>query len=275
MASLKSNAAQKERRTLHALIALCLLVAAQINLLLHPDAGLPKAHKTEAQAEVIADTPREVAVDSEATMEVTDAAGAGNDVSAPPPSQFVSNTVNPNAFELLQEGNHYVNKRAQGKIIQMISMPNEDGLKPRDWRIIYYDDAARFNAVEVQFSNGQITKVFEPSRVFQWFSRRSRKPMREDLLQIDSDRALNIALRRTGLSEETAEKSELKLETGEDGVPVWKINFWGRVQDRPSNLGEVVISAVDGTLIKNRIKAAPVPDRLTDATPKVSRERTL
>lgn len=272
MASLKSNP-PKERRTLHALIALCLLVAAQINLLLHPDNALPKA-KAGVKAEIMAEAPKEAA-DSEAAMEVTDSAGAAQSAPAPSPSEFVSTPVSPNAFALLQEGNQYVNKHAQGKILQMVSMPNEDGLKPRDWRIIYYVDSARFNAVEVQFSNGQITKAFEPSRVFQWFSRRSRKPMREDLLHVDSDRALAIALRRSGLSEETAEKSEFKLETGEDGVPVWKINFWGRVQDRPSNLGEVVISAVDGTLIKNHIKAAPVPDRLTDATSRLLREKSL
>ncbi len=282
MKSSELNPLPPERRTLHALIAICVIVLAQINLALHPKPAPAAKNDSvpKSMTPLVKHSPEKLAAQNTRTLPLVSTASPPSD-SVAPIALASATTIQPlpepvpTAFALIREGNKYLSKRSQGKIVQMISEKTDDGLTPNDWRVVYYDPEARFKAVEVRFAGEELTRIFEPGRILQLFSRRARQPMAENLLRVDSDEALTIALRRSGLNERMAEKSQLKLETSDEGVPVWRVNFWGRVQKRETSLGEVVISATDGSLIKNRIKASPVPDLLSDAGSKILGQKRL
>jgi uncharacterized membrane protein YkoI len=80
-------------------------------------------------------------------------------------------------------------------------------------------------------------------------------------LNIDSDKAIDIALAEPILENLTVKATSAKLERGELGVPVWKVRVWAAKLRKPNDqadLGEVVLSADDGKVIKNTLRIGRV-----------------
>jgi hypothetical protein len=269
MSVLPNDPQPKENRTVHGLLAIAVLVFAQVNLFFNPEDVLPQPSAKAGRATADAGAERKK------VSAIEDSAGAAPFLKVELPTQMEK--INHTAFNLAKQGTRYLPKSSQGegKVVRIVSENHEQGLEPSNWRVVYFDESAKTKTIEVYFSDGEMTRVSEPQRFLGLFSRSARKPMEQTLLKIDSDEALAIALRRTGLNEATVERSEFKLETGKDGLPVWKITFWGRVQKRVTNMGQITILAHDGTVVQNKIKAAPVPDRLARAESKILPEQRL
>ena len=99
------------------------------------------------------------------------------------------------AFELIRQGNEYVSKDAQNKVIQVRSERSVGGLTPAEWYVIYYDPDATFKATEVKFGAGKKMSVKRPTRLWDRIDG-TDGPLDRERMKIDSDRALQIALKQ-------------------------------------------------------------------------------
>jgi hypothetical protein len=89
------------------------------------------------------------------------------------------------------------------------------------------------------------------------------EPLAVDALKVDSDQALDIAKKDPLLANLTLKASRLTLERRDrdDATPVWKVHLWAAKLSNPNDdadIGEVIISAGDGTVLKNDLKPANV-----------------
>jgi hypothetical protein len=162
------------------------------------------------------------------------------------------------ALQLLRKGNKHVPARSQNRLLQIISGRTLVTRAPELWRILYRDDKASYNAVEVRFKNGEIDRVFEPSRFLELF--RFSEPKLLDLKKVntDSDEAIRIALAECDNQGVQAKSVELKLERGYGGLPVWSVELFGIVPGKNSDdaaLGSVILLAEDGKVLKRDIVA--------------------
>jgi len=128
------------------------------------------------------------------------------------------------ALQLLQKGNSYVSPRTQNRVLQMVSGRALVGEAPQNWRIVYSDDKATYNAVEVRFAAGEMERVFEPSRIFDLFSFGSPKTLDMAKVKIDSDQAIRLATTEFETEAVEIKFVELKLERGSGGLSVWNVN---------------------------------------------------
>src|SRR5262249_36288902 len=81
-----------------------------------------------------------------------------------------------------------------------------------------------------------------------------QQPLDPSKLKIDSDAAIKIALKEPLLQKLTVKATALKLERAEGGLPVWKVRIWAAKLKDPNkqvDLGELILSAEDGTVVKN------------------------
>ena len=165
----------------------------------------------------------------------------------------------PTAFELIEEGNRYVGEQAKDKIVQIRSDKSIGSLNPRVWYVVYYDPTATFKSVEVKFSAGKMVDVKRPFRVIERVTSNTR-PIDKDKLKIDSDKAIEIALKEPILEGITPKAVSAKLEDAELG-PIWIIRVWAAKLQKPSeqaDLGELTLNAEDGKVIKNDLNISRV-----------------
>ncbi len=159
---------------------------------------------------------------------------------------------NPTAFNLIKEGNRYVGEQCKDKVVQIRSEKSVGSLQPMVWYVVYYDPTATFKATEVKFGGGKMMEVKRPLRLLEAVG--GGDPVLDrDKLKIDSDAALAIALKEPLLSPLTLRITQYWLEHGKEG-PVWKIRFWAAKALHPADnadVGDLYISAADGTIIKN------------------------
>jgi hypothetical protein len=168
----------------------------------------------------------------------------------------------PTAFKLIEEGNRHVGEDAKGRVVQTRSEKSVNTLTPNIWYIVYFDPDATAKAAEVKFAAGTKVAVKRPSRVLEMMSS-DFKELPKDQLKVDSDEALEIARKEPLLERLDLKASQLKLERlgrGED-IPVWKVRFWAARLSNPNKMadvGEVMISAETGKVVRNELK----PDRV-------------
>lgn len=168
----------------------------------------------------------------------------------------------PSAFELVKEGNRYIGEQSKDKVVQIRSEKSVASLTPDIWYVVYYDPDATLKAVEVKFGAGQKMDVKRPVRLLEPITK-ADEPLSPEKLKIDSDKALDLAKKEPLLGKLTLKASRLVLARRgmDDATPVWKIRLWAAKLENPNDnadIGEVIISAEDGTVLKNDLKPAHV-----------------
>jgi hypothetical protein len=166
------------------------------------------------------------------------------------------------AFELAKEGNRHVGEQSKDKVVQIRSEKSIASLTPDIWYIVYYDPAATLKAVEVKFAAGQKADVKRPVRLLEPITK-ADEPLSPERLKIDSGQALDIAKKEPLLGKLTLKASRLVLErrSMDDATPVWRIRLWAAKLKNPNDnadIGELIISAEDGTVLKSDLKPAHV-----------------
>lgn len=160
----------------------------------------------------------------------------------------------PTAFQLIKEGDRYVGEQAKDKVVQIRSEKSVGSLTPKIWYIVYYDPTATFKAVEVKFAAGKMIDVKRPFRVLETISSAS-KELDKDKLKIDSDEAINKALKEPILENVKVKAVEAKLENSNVG-PAWQIRLWAEKVDHPretADIGRFTVTADDGKVIETDI----------------------
>ncbi|MCI0538123.1 MAG: hypothetical protein L0Z50_23195 [Verrucomicrobiales bacterium] len=163
------------------------------------------------------------------------------------------------AFALIKEGNRYVGEQAKDKVVQIRSDKSIGGLEPAIWYVVYHDLTATFKAVEVKFGGGKMLDVKRPLRMIEPVTG-ADKQLPKEKLKIDSDKAINIATQQPMLEKLTLKATQLKLERWEE-QPVWKVRIWAAKLQNPNKqaeIGEVILSAEDGKVLKSDLKIGRV-----------------
>jgi hypothetical protein len=166
------------------------------------------------------------------------------------------------AFELISEGNRYVGEQSKDRVVQVRSDKSLGSLTPAIWHVIYHDPDATLKAIEVKFGAGKKMDVSRPIRLLEPITN-GDEPLPKDSLKVDSDRAIEIASREPLLENLTLKASQLVLErrSTDDDQPVWKVRLWAAKLKDPNEtaeVGEVVISADDGRVIKSDLKPGKI-----------------
>jgi len=161
------------------------------------------------------------------------------------------------AFELIREGNEYVGKEAQNKVIQIRSERSVGGLTPAIWFVAYYDPDATFKATEVKIGAGKKLDVKRPARVWDRIdgTDAALDPKR---MKVDSDRALQLALKQPLLEKLTIKATRLVLDRagdagqGDKSLPAWRVELWAAKLANPNRMtgiGHIILSADDGKVL--------------------------
>lgn len=156
------------------------------------------------------------------------------------------------AFALMREGNRYIGEQAKDRVVQIRSDKSIGGLTPNIWYVVYHDPTATLKAVEVKFGGGKMMDVKRPLRVLEHVNGGS-KELDKEKLKIDSDEAIKLAAKEPVLENLVLKAVSAKLENSDAG-PVWKVRLWAqklRRKEDNADLGEVVLSAQDGKIVKN------------------------
>ncbi len=162
--------------------------------------------------------------------------------------------ADPTAFELVKKGDDYVGVQSKDKIVEIASDKSVAGLTPNVWHVVYYDPDTPFKSVEVKFGGGQEMGVSHPMHPMHPFEMPDRAAEILDLskCRINSDQALNIATTQSLLRPLALRVTKLTL-THDDLGAVWKVQIWAakmRNPDRDADVGTVVLSAADGSIVK-------------------------
>ena len=168
------------------------------------------------------------------------------------PRMVASSGADVTAFELIKEGNRYVGEPAKNKVSQIRSEKSIGGLQPNIWYIVYFDPTASMKATEVKFGAGQMMETKRPFRLFERAGAGDRI-MDRDKLKIDSNKAIDIAVKQPLLEKLTIKATKAELEK-RDGVPTWVIWLYAAKLNNPNNdvdIGKVFISAEDGKVSKS------------------------
>jgi hypothetical protein len=161
-----------------------------------------------------------------------------------------SRAAEPTALQLIKEGNRHVGEDSKDKVTQIRSEKSVGSLTPNIWYVVYYDPDARMKATEVKFGGGKKLDVVRPFRLLERANAFSA--MDRTKVKIDSDEALKIAQKDGLLDKIKLTNSKLTLEKGEEGTPVWKVQFWAekaRDTTRTVDIGQIVLNAEDGKVL--------------------------
>jgi hypothetical protein len=159
-------------------------------------------------------------------------------------------SAEPTALGLVKKGDNYVGVQSKDKILQIYSDKSVASLEPNIWHVVYFDPDVFFKSTEVKFGAGQEMEVAHPMHPFQ-LPAKPDQILNMSMLNVDSDRALQIASAQPLLKGLTLRSSRLMLEKV-DGVPTWKVELWAaKVGDvtKEASIGSVSISAVDRSVI--------------------------
>ena len=170
----------------------------------------------------------------------------------PPQRANADDSKDPTAFQLIKESNRYVGEDAKDKIVQIRSEKSIGTMTPMIWYVVHYDQDATAKATEVKFGAGQKLTVKRPGRVFE-FAGKDYLPMDRDKLKIDSDRALETAMKDPQLKHLKLVASRMSLQAWE-GAPTWRVRLWAaklRNPNKDADLGELFISAETGKVLRN------------------------
>lgn len=157
------------------------------------------------------------------------------------------------AFDLISKGNKYIGDQSKDRVVQINSERSVGSLTPNVWHVVYYDPDSTFKCVDVKMTGtGEKLDVSHPVRPFH-APTSEKEILEKSKLKIDSDKALKLALKEPLLKNLTPKESKLALDDGDTG-PVWKVQIWVAKLKKPedtANVGTVVLSATDGTVVKS------------------------
>jgi len=165
----------------------------------------------------------------------------------------------PTAFDLIKEGNRHVGEDAKDKVTQVRSEKSVGSLVPNIWYVVYYDPDATTKATQVKFGAGVKMEVKREFRLFELASK-AHLPLEREKLKIDSDKAIEVATSEPLLKNLKVLSTRLTLERWEE-MPVWKVRLWAaklRNPTKDADIGEVIISAETGKMLKNDLKISRV-----------------
>jgi hypothetical protein len=157
----------------------------------------------------------------------------------------------PTAFQLAKTGDQYLGVQSKDKVVAIHSDRSVNSLTPDVWYVDYFDPDAMLKAVEVKFGGGQKMDVSRPVRALEWLTD-AKEPLDPTKLNIDSDRAIQIATTQPILKNLTLRSTQLWLQHGDLG-PQWRVQLWAAKVSDPNHsadIGNVILSAGDGSIIK-------------------------
>ena len=159
------------------------------------------------------------------------------------------------AFELIKEGNRHVGEDAKDKVVQIRSEKSLGTLTPNIWYVVYYDPDAAAKATQVKFGGGAKLEVKREFRLFELASK-AHLPLEKEKLKVDSNRAIDIATAEPMLKNLKVLSTRLTLERWEE-MPIWRVRLWAaklRNPSRDADIGEVLVSAETGKVVRNELK---------------------
>jgi hypothetical protein len=157
----------------------------------------------------------------------------------------------PTAFDLIKAGDPYIGVQSKGKVVGIRSEKSIATLVPNIWYVDYYDPDATFKAVEVKFGAGVKLDVSHPWRMLE-MATDDHQVLEKSKLNVDSNRAIRIAIAQPLLEHLTLKATQLQLEHGDNG-PQWRVKLWAAKLSHPdedADVGVVIISTDDGSVIK-------------------------
>ena len=162
----------------------------------------------------------------------------------------------PTAFALIKEGNRYVGEQAKDRVVQLRSERSVGSLNPKVWYVVYHDPTARMKAVEVKFAAGKMVDVKRPFRLVERIADKTQ-PMDKEKLKIDSNKAIEIALKEPILEDIKVKSVEASLQNDGTIGPVWKLKLWAEKLSgatETAHAGHIMITAEDGKVVENEIQ---------------------
>ncbi len=158
------------------------------------------------------------------------------------------------ALELIREGNRYVGEQFKDKVVMIRSEKSVATRTPQAWLINYRNDLTSLKGIEVKFIGGKMADVDG--------SVRGGKPFELSKIKIDSDQVLNVVTNEAILKNLTLRSTKMSLERlGEIGTPAWRVQLWAAKLRSPADstsIGEIFLSAEDGSVLKNELKISRV-----------------
>lgn len=156
----------------------------------------------------------------------------------------------PTAFQLIQDGNHYVGDPSRNQVLEINSDKSIAGLTPSIWTVSYFDPDAVSRVVKVKFGAGLKLDVSRPWRPFD--SAKKTEVLDMDSFRVDSDQAIKIATAQQVLAPFTLKATQLRLAPCADGI-VWRVRLWAAKLGQPKtsvDIGEIYVSPVDGKVVR-------------------------
>ena len=167
---------------------------------------------------------------------------------------FAASAGEPTALELVREGNRHVGESFKDKVVLIRSEKSVATLTPQTWLVNYRNEFTSLKGLEVKFIGGKMVDIDNSSK--------GGRPFDLSKLKIDSDKALNVVTNEPILKNLTLRATQMSLEaTGESGVPAWRVQVWAAKLKNPADsvsIGEIVLSAEDGAVLRNTLKIARV-----------------
>ena len=157
------------------------------------------------------------------------------------------------ALDLVKKGNDYVGVQSKDKIIQISSEKSVASLEPNVWHIVYFDPDQTFKTTDVKFGAGEEMAVSHGPLAFPPMPAKLDQVVDLSKVNVDSDKALDIAKSQPLLKGLTLRSSKMTLQSGDYGV-VWKVEFWAAKVANPTKtagVGSVWVSAKDGSVVKS------------------------
>jgi hypothetical protein len=167
----------------------------------------------------------------------------------------------PTAFDLIKEGNRYVGDHAKDKVVEIRSEKSVGSLAPNIWYIVYYDTTASLKATEVKFGAGKMLHVRRPFRLIEAISG-NEGTLDSKQFKVDSDKAVEIAIKEPLLDKLNVVATELKLEQPKEATePWWRVRLWATKLRRPDQtvqIGDVFVGVADGKILQTDLHISRV-----------------
>lgn len=165
-----------------------------------------------------------------------------------------ASAAEPTVLDLVREGNRYVGEQFRDKVVLIRSEKSVATLTPQTWLLNYRNEFTSLKGIEVKFVGGKMADVDS--------SMRGGRPFDLASLRFDSDKALNVVTNEPILKNLSLRATKISLErTGVNGVLAWHVQLWAARLRNPADstsIGEILISAEDGSVLKNDLKISRV-----------------
>jgi hypothetical protein len=181
----------------------------------------------------------------------------------------------PTARQAVDIAKSRVPPSSQDLVLRIEGVRSDAELRPREWRVTFYDDSRVNNALTVKVEDGRDTKVETVLRMFEdgtWrhFDRNFTGFSRNEAInlsrwKIDSDEAVSRALKQRRISEVQVTEVRLWLRKLSDGdvPPVWRVHLRARSKTHPSreaSIGYIDLSAESGEVLRNETRVGKLLD---------------